>query len=99
MDLWTLADLSTPWCIHVVSTLRIAHHIEAGTTTIGELATAAGADRDSLQRVLRHLVSNGVFEEPEAGRFALNASARGFLDEGMRVGLNLDGLGGRMAYP
>src|SRR5450759_2804817 len=61
MDLWTLSDLSTPWCVHVVATLRIADHIVAGNAEIGPLAAAAGADRDSLYRVLRHLVSKGLF--------------------------------------
>jgi 2,7-dihydroxy-5-methyl-1-naphthoate 7-O-methyltransferase len=98
MDLWTLSDLCTPWCIHVAATLRIADHIEAGAADIDSLAAAAGADRDSLHRVLRHLVSRGVFEEPERGRFALNETARGLLGESGRIGLDLEGIGGRMAY-
>jgi len=98
MDLWALSDLSTPWCVHVVATLRIADHIAAGKTEIGPLAAAAGADRDSLSRVLRHLVSKGLFEEPEPGRFALNDAARGLLEGPMRLGLDLDSFGGRMAH-
>lgn len=97
MDLWTLADLCTPWCIHVVATLRIADHLDRGIVDIGPLAIAVGADRESLQRVLRHLVSKGVFEEPSNGRFALNRVARGLLEPGARLGLGLDGIGGRMA--
>jgi SAM-dependent methyltransferase len=98
MDLWALTDLCTPWCIHVIATLRIADHISAGHVDIGELAAAAGADRDSLCRVLRHLVSKGVFEEPERGRFALNETARGLLEGPLRLGLDLNGIGGRMAH-
>jgi hypothetical protein len=98
MDLWELSDLCTPWCVHVVATLRIADHIEAGVTQIDQLAAAAGADRDSLHLVLRHLVSKGVFEEPERGRFALNDVARGLLGSGLRMDLDLDSFGGRMAY-
>jgi len=98
MDLWSLSDLSTPWCVHVVATLRVADHIAAGHTEISKLAAAAGADRDSLHRVLRHLVSKGLFEEPSPGRFALNDAARGLLDDSMRLGLDLDGIGGRMAH-
>jgi hypothetical protein len=98
MDLWTLSDLCTPWCIHVVATLRIADHIEMGRSDIAGLAAAAGADRDSLYRVLRHLVSKGVFEEPERGRFALNDTARGLLGESGRIGFDLEGIGGRLAY-
>ena len=62
--LWMLADLATPWCLHVAVTLGIAEHISAGTTDIGSLAAASGSDREALQRVLRHLVSKGVFDEP-----------------------------------
>jgi 2,7-dihydroxy-5-methyl-1-naphthoate 7-O-methyltransferase len=98
MDLWELSDLSTPWCVHVVATLRIADRIETGTAEIDNLATASGADRDSLYRVLRHLVSKGLFEEPTPGRFALNEAARALLDEPLRLGLDLDGIGGRMAH-
>jgi len=98
MDLWTLSDLSTPWCVHVAATLRIADHIAAGNTEIGQLAAAAGADRDSLDRVLRHLVSKGLFQQTAPGRFALNEAARALLEEPVRLGLDLNGIGGRMAH-
>ncbi|MGH9330734.1 MAG: methyltransferase [Vicinamibacterales bacterium] len=98
VSIWALSDLCTPWCVHVVATLRVADHIAAGKTRIEELAPAAGADADSLQRVLRHLVGMGVFEEPAPGRFALNEPARGLLDPPVRLGLDLDAFGGRMAH-
>jgi 2,7-dihydroxy-5-methyl-1-naphthoate 7-O-methyltransferase len=98
MDLWTLSDLSTPWCVHVAATLRIADHIAAGVTDIDQLAAAAGADPESLHRVIRHLVGKGLFEEPAPGRFALNELAQGLLGDLGRLGLDLDGFGGRMAY-
>jgi hypothetical protein len=98
MDVWELSDLSTPWCIYVVSTLGIPGHLAAGTTDIGALATAAGADAASLQRVLRHLVGKGLFEEPAPGQFALNDAARPLLEPPVRLGLDLDGIGGRMAH-
>jgi SAM-dependent methyltransferase len=97
MDLWSLADLATPWSLHVVATLRIAHHIRDGNGEIGKLAAAAGADADSLERVLRQLVGKGLFEEPSPGRFALNDAARQLLDEGTLAALDLDSFGGRMA--
>jgi hypothetical protein len=96
-DIWSLSDLCTPWCVHVVATLRVADHLAAGETPIGELAAAAGADPESLGRVLRHLVEQGMFEEPSPGRFLLNEPARALLGSG-RLGLDLDGIGGRMAY-
>jgi SAM-dependent methyltransferase len=95
MNLWELTDLETPWCIHVVATLRIADHIAAGNMDIHRLASAAGADRDSLYRVMRHLVSKGVFEQPAPGQFVLNEVARPLLEDQF---LNLDGIGGRMAH-
>jgi len=98
MDLWSLTDLSTPWCVHVAATLRIADHMATGITEIDPLAAASGAHPDSLRRMLRQLVSKGVFEEPALGRFALNDVARGLLDDGARLGLDLDGIGGRMAH-
>jgi hypothetical protein len=96
-DISALSDLCTPWCIRVVATLRIADHISAGVTDIRDLAAVARADRDSLHRVLRHLVEQGVFEEPAPGRFALNGPARELLEPSARW-LSLDGFGGRMSY-
>lgn len=93
-----LSDLCTPWCVHVAATLRIADHIAAGITDIYELAAAAGCDADALHSLLGHLVSKGVFEEPMPGRFALNETAQGLLDPGRRLGLDLDGIGGRFAH-
>jgi 2,7-dihydroxy-5-methyl-1-naphthoate 7-O-methyltransferase len=95
MNLWELSDLCTPWCVHVAATLRIAEHIAAGHTEIADLAKVAGADADALHRVLRHLVSRGLFEESAAGRFALNEAARGLI--AMRAGFDLEGFGGVMA--
>jgi hypothetical protein len=93
-NLSVLSDLCTPWCIHVVATLRIANYIAAGSTDIKTLARSAECNADFLQRVLRHLVSKGVFAEPAPGHFALNQAAL----EVQRFGLNLDGIGGRIAH-
>jgi SAM-dependent methyltransferase len=95
VNLWELTDLCTPWCIHVVATLRIAERIAAGSDGIAGLAAAAECDREVLHNVLAHLVRKGVFEEPEPGRFALNDAARGLIDSAF---LDLNGIGGRMAY-
>jgi SAM-dependent methyltransferase len=98
VDLGALSDLCTPWCLHVAATLRIADHIAAGITATEHLAAAADCDADALQRVLRHLVGKGVFQEPEPGQFALNEAARGLLDPMRRNWLDLDGFGGRLAH-
>src|SRR5712692_11556925 len=96
-NLRALSDFCTPWCVHVVATLRIADHIAADITEIKRLAKEAECDSDSLQRVLRHLVGKGVFQEPAPGQFALNEAALGLLDSSLRLGLDLNGIGGRMA--
>jgi SAM-dependent methyltransferase len=98
MDIFALSDLSTPWCVHVVATLRIAEHMAAGITQIDDLAAASGCNADALHRVLTHLVGKGVFEEPAPGRFAMNEPARALLDGALRLGLDLDSFGGRMAH-
>jgi hypothetical protein len=85
----------TPWCVHTVATLRIADHIEAGHGAIDELAAAAACDERALHNVLGHLVSKGLFEEPEPGRFALNEASRQLLGDAF---LSLDGIGGRFAH-
>jgi hypothetical protein len=97
-DIEAMSDLCTPWCIHVVATLRIADHLAAGISDIERLAVAAGCDAEVLHSVLSYLVGKGVFEEPEPGRFALNEAAQGLLDPGLLLGLDLDGIGGRMAH-
>ena len=98
VDLWALTDLRTPWCVHVAVTLRIAEHIDAGKDQIGDLATAAGCDPYALHRMLTHLVAKGVFDEPSPGRFVLNEAAQLLLEPSQRIGLDLTGIGGRMAH-
>jgi len=74
-DLADLADLCTPWCVHVVATLRIADLIAAGATDVTDLAARAGCDAGALGRVLRHLAGKGLFEQAAPGRFVLNEAA------------------------
>lgn len=95
-DLATLTDLQTPWCVHVVATLRIADRIAAGISDVDDLAAVAGCDADALRGVLGHLVTKGVFAEETPGRFTLNAAARQLLEQSQF--LDLDGIGGRMAH-
>lgn len=97
-NIWSLIDLCTPWCVHVAASLRIADHIAAGKNQIGDLARAAGSDRYALHRMLTYLVGKGVFEEPTPGVFRLNETARQLLDPSLHLGLDLDGIGGRMAH-
>ena len=97
-NLWELCDLCTPWCLFTVATLGIAGHMERGVGEIGALAEAAGCNAGVLQRVLQHLVGKGVFAKLGEGRYGLNEAARGLLDPALELGINLNGIGGRMAY-
>src|SRR3954454_11516736 len=98
VSLEALSDLCTPWCVHVVATLRIAEHLGDGISRIDDLAAAAGCDALALRAVLRHLVAKGLFSEPVPDRFALDEAGRGLLDPAMRLGLDLEGIGGRMGH-
>jgi SAM-dependent methyltransferase len=94
LDLWTLSDLGTPWCIRVAVTLHIAEHIDAGITDIDGLAAVTSSDAVVLHSVLSYLSEKGIFVESPLGHFALNDTSRGLLEAGMFLGL--DGIGGRM---
>ncbi|HVY68386.1 MAG TPA: methyltransferase, partial [Verrucomicrobiae bacterium] len=98
VNLEALADLRTPWALRVVVTLRIADHITAGRDELSQLARVTGSDAVWLGRVMRHLVEKGVFTEPARDQFALNEPARELLSPGCKVGLDLAGIGGRMAH-
>ena len=52
-----LLDLQTPWCAYVAATLKVPHHLEAGTTRIAALAAATDSDERALHGVLAHLVT------------------------------------------
>ena len=97
VNIEALTDLCTPWCVFVVATLRIAEYIDEGIHSINQLAKAAGCDIYALHRVLTHLVGKGLFEESRPGWFTLNEPSRGLLDPTSRLGLDLEGIGGRMA--
>jgi hypothetical protein len=61
--------------IHVAAELGVADHLISGERPVDELATACGADADSLFRLLRGLASLGIFQETAPRRFALTALA------------------------
>ncbi|MFH8405828.1 methyltransferase [Streptomyces sp. NPDC018019] len=69
--IWAMADLVTPMAVRVAATLRVADHLAGGVRTARELAAVTGADAGVLERVLRHLVTEGVFSRDEDGRFGL----------------------------
>jgi len=96
--LWAMADLATPMAVRVAATLRIADHITRGRRTAPELAEAAGADADVLDRVLRHLVTAGVLGRDGSDRYLLTERGEALRDDhpaGMRAVLDLDSAIGR----
>lgn len=99
-DLEALSDLCTPWCLRVVVTLRIAESMDAagGSAEVPALAAAAGCDAAAVAAVLGHLVTKGVFVQDGPGRFALNEAGRRLTHPMARIGLDLDGIGGRMSF-
>ena len=59
----------------VAAELGVADLVSERPKAAAELATATGADQDSLYRLLRMLASHGVFSEREDGRFELTPIA------------------------
>ncbi len=57
--------------LYVAARLAIADRLAEGPQGSEELARATGADAEALRRLLRALVSFGVFAEDADGRFAL----------------------------
>jgi hypothetical protein len=61
--------------VYVAATLGIADQLALGPRPAEELAERVEANAPALRRLLRLLVSYGVFIEQEDGRFALNRAA------------------------
>lgn len=62
--------------VYVAASLGIADMLALGPLSASELAAEAHVDEHVLWRVLRYLVSSGVFlENEDDGRFALNSEA------------------------
>ena len=90
-----MADLATPMAVRVVATLRIANHVAREQGTARELAEAANVNADALDRVLRHLVKEGLFSRDDAGRYSLTARGEQLRDDGTRAMLDIESAIGR----
>jgi 2,7-dihydroxy-5-methyl-1-naphthoate 7-O-methyltransferase len=92
-----LSDFAAPWAVGIAATLRLSDHIDAGATRAEELAERTATDPDALGRLLRYLVTRGIFAE-ENGVYA-NTELSTLLrdDEGWRQWLDLDGAPGTWA--
>lgn len=98
-ELARLVDLATPFAIRTAVALRLPELVEAGTTGLAELAAASECDEDSLARLLRHLVSVGLFAETAPGAYGLTPLSRELLGEDQRWQrgwLDIDGPGAKM---
>jgi SAM-dependent methyltransferase len=62
--------------LYAAAEINIADFLAEGPMTSGQLAEAAGADAQSLRRLLRALVAYGVFEEEKFDLYRLNAAAQ-----------------------
>jgi ubiquinone/menaquinone biosynthesis C-methylase UbiE len=80
--------------LYVAAKLRIADLMPDGATAPAELAKTAGVHAGALHRVMRLLVSAGVFTEDAEGKFALTAIGKCLRSSGpesLRSGILLFG--------
>ena len=96
VNIFDLGDLSTPWCLRVAVTLKLAEYISEGIEDIHELAQKTECNPRLLMLVLRTLVTKGLFEEHDSGKFSMNKSAEELKSSSARLGFDLNGIGGRM---
>lgn len=64
--------LTSAWqaqALYAAAALRLPDHITAGHTTAEQLAKAAGADPDALERLMRLLTAMGLFEGTADGGY------------------------------
>jgi hypothetical protein len=77
----------TSQAITVAAQLGVADALADGPLPIDELAARVDADADALRRLLRALISRGIFHQRRDGRFELNSLA-GTLRSGVPVSMN-----------
>src|ERR1700694_3400886 len=65
----------TSQAITVAAPLGVAGALATGPLPIDELAGRVGADADALRRLLRALISRGIFRHRRDGRYELNSLA------------------------
>jgi hypothetical protein len=63
-------------CLYALAKLGVPDLLAAGPRTADDLATAAGADRRAVRRVLNAVTAAGLFRETAPGTFALTPVTR-----------------------
>lgn len=86
-------------CIHVAAELGIADQLESGPKTAWALAEKMQVDANALFRLLRVLVSAGLFAQLDDGSFVLNDTARYLCRDCERSLHPLAILSGQQHYP
>src|SRR5215212_8440957 len=61
--------------IQAAAQLGVADALASGPLPLEELARRVDADPDALRRLMRALISRGIFRQDRRGRYALNALA------------------------
>lgn len=95
---WAAADLVTAMAVRVAATLRLADHVAGGGRMAAEIAREVDADPGALDRLLRHLVTVGLFEADAGGHYTATtrgAPLRSDHPSRMRDRLDLDTATGR----
>jgi len=67
--------------LYVAAKLDIASLLKNKPLTASEISERLKVDASNVSRILRALVSQGIFRQIRDGRFAINGMARGLLDE------------------
>ncbi|MBW4721831.1 methyltransferase [Saccharothrix obliqua] len=96
--LWAMARLATPMAVRVAATLRLADHVAAGRDRAADLAAAAGADADAVERLMRYLSVRGLFDRDDTGRYTLTPLGAALRDDHpsrLRPRLDVEGSLGR----
>jgi len=76
-DFWDfLRGATMTRALGVAAELRVADALDGGPRPVDELAAEAGADADTLHRILRALASDGVFAETDPGVFTHTDTSR-----------------------
>lgn len=81
IGLRALADLATPMAVRVAATLRVADHVAGGRSTAGEVAAATGSHPGAMDRLLRHLVTVGLFDRDDGGAYTLTDAGQRLRDD------------------